>query len=65
MRKITAHVNLRIVTNQYINKHKIKVVSDYVNAQERHEQEVVRIERGNCLEERTCPEGGERHGQER
>lgn len=41
------------------------VVSDYVNAQERRKQKVVRIERGNCLEERTCPEGGERHGQER
>lgn len=65
MKKTTAHVNLRTVTNQYTNKRKIRVVSDYVNAQERPDQKAVRTERGNCLEEKTCPKGGERHGQDR
>ena len=56
---------LRSVTNQYINKYKIMVISDCVNAEGRHHEKAVKIKGENCQEKEKQPEEGGGHGQER
>ena len=49
---------LRSVTNQYTNKHKITVISDCLNAEGRHHEKAVKIKGENCQEEEKQPEEG-------
>lgn len=44
---------LRSVTNQYINKYKITIISDCVNAEGRYHEKAVKIKGENCQEKRN------------